>query len=73
MTRKRKISRNFYKRGVIWWIRYLVKGQQVRESSESENREDADRLLKKRLAIPPADSQYCPAEKRLEKTRRRSH
>jgi len=49
MTRKRKISRNFYKRGVIWWIRYSVKGQQVRESSESENREDADRLLKKRL------------------------
>ena len=37
MARKRKINRNIYRRGVIWWIRYSSKGQQVRESSESEN------------------------------------
>lgn len=39
-----------YLRGRIWWIAYYEGGRKVRESSESEKREDASALLRKRLA-----------------------
>src|SRR3989338_4144356 len=38
-----------YQRGQIWWVQYSFRGTQVRESSHSENEQDAKRLLKKRL------------------------
>lgn len=37
-------------RGRIWWIQYSVRGERYRESSGSESRQDAVRLLKRRLA-----------------------
>jgi integrase len=39
-----------YLRKRKWWIRYSVHGVRYRESSESEERADAVRLLKKRIA-----------------------
>jgi hypothetical protein len=38
-----------YLRRRTWWIRYSVRGKRYRESSESENRADAVRLLKARI------------------------
>ena len=35
-------------RGLIWWIQYSRGGKKIRESSGSEKREDALRLLRKR-------------------------
>jgi hypothetical protein len=39
-----------YLRGTIWWIKYYVPGEEKprRESSESNNKQDAVRLLNKR-------------------------
>lgn len=37
-----------FQRGSTWWIMYRRNGKRYRESSGSEIREDADRLLKKR-------------------------
>jgi hypothetical protein len=37
------------KTSAIWWVRYHHRGKLYRESSESENRADAVRLLKHRL------------------------
>jgi hypothetical protein len=37
-----------YLRRRTWWIRYSVRRKRYRESSESENRADAVRLLKAR-------------------------
>ena len=39
-----------YLRGNTWWIRYSFRGRRIRESSHSENRVDAARLLRKRLS-----------------------
>ena len=38
-----------------WWIRYSVRGKQFRESSGSEDRKVAERLLKRRLQEVAAD------------------
>jgi hypothetical protein len=38
-----------YKRGRIYWISYHYKGREYRESSGSDNRENASGLLAKRL------------------------
>ena len=35
--------------GRIWWIQYYVRGQQVRESSHSDRKPAAERLLRQRL------------------------
>jgi hypothetical protein len=57
-----------YQRGKIakiWWIQYSVNGKRYRESSKSENRADAVRLLKKRHT---AIAQGKPVGARVEKT-----
>src|SRR5207249_4401130 len=36
-------------RGRMWWIKFHVNGQAVRESSESTKESDANKLLKRRL------------------------
>jgi integrase len=36
-------------RGLVWWIQYSINGHKIRESSGSEKREDAVKLLHKRL------------------------
>ena len=38
-----------YLRGTIWWIRYGHRGQEYRESSESESETVARRLLNARI------------------------
>jgi integrase len=38
-----------YSRGRIWWIRYSVRGQRVRESTKSTRENDAIKLLRKRI------------------------
>lgn len=38
-----------YQRGRIWWIKFYYRDQPIRESSNSSDREDADRLLKRRM------------------------
>jgi len=40
---------NVYLRGEIWWVRFSVKGKRMRFSSNSTDRNDALRLLKKKL------------------------
>ena len=42
-------SGSIYKRGRIWWISYYRNGRQYRESSGTDNKTDAARLLRKRL------------------------
>jgi hypothetical protein len=42
-------SGSIYTRGRIFWISYMVRGEQVNESSKSRTRKDADTLLKKRM------------------------
>src|ERR1039457_5959885 len=37
------------KRGKVWWIQVCVHGQRIRQSSESEKWEDADRMRNKLL------------------------
>ena len=44
-----KGSGGLYLRGAIWWIRYSHRGQEFRESSESESETVARRLLTARL------------------------
>ncbi len=38
-----------YRRGRIWWIQFFVYGRQVRESSRSDRKSVAERLLRQRL------------------------
>jgi len=39
-----------YRRGLVWWIQYSARGKLYRESSHSQVRADAARLLRKRVA-----------------------
>jgi len=39
---------NIYERGNVWWIKYYRNGKPYRESSKSEKKVDAKRLLKRR-------------------------
>lgn len=39
---------SLYQRGKIWWIKYYQRGKPIRESSKSESKMVANRLLKKR-------------------------
>lgn len=47
-TRKRGEGR-IWRIGRVWWIQYYVHGQQVRESSHSDRKPIAERLLRQRL------------------------
>ena len=38
-----------FQRGAVLWVQYYVRGKRYRESSESSNRADAVRLLKRRM------------------------
>jgi integrase len=41
---------NVYRRGRVWWVRYHHRGREYRESAHSQERAEALRLLKRRLA-----------------------
>ncbi len=47
--RKKKLADGTVKTLPIWWLKYRRNGQVFRESSESTDRQDAERLLKRRL------------------------
>ena len=44
-----------FQRGKTWWIAYYHRGEKIRESSGSEERKDAEKLLKRRLKEVGAD------------------
>lgn len=47
---RRKIETgSVYPRGRIWWIKFHCRHHALRESSHSVGREDAERLLKRRM------------------------
>lgn len=62
--RKRGEART-WQRGRLWWVQYYANGVQHRESSHSEEREVAERLLRKRQAEIEADTFLGPAARRL--------
>jgi len=44
-----------FQRGKTWWIAYYHRGEKIRESSGSEERKDAEKLLKRLLKEVGAD------------------
>jgi integrase len=48
--RRERGTGRIWQDGAIWWIQYYVHGQQVRESSGSEKKTVAEKLLEKRLS-----------------------
>jgi len=51
--------------GRIWWIQYYVHGRQVRESSHSDRKLTAERLLRQRLGEAAAGIASPPASTRV--------
>lgn len=51
MERRPQGTGSIYRRGKIWHIQYFRHGQRQRESSGSTEREDAERLLHRRLGL----------------------
>jgi integrase len=49
MARRPQGTGSIFQRGKIWFIQYFVRGERRRESSHSEDREQAQQLLNKRL------------------------
>jgi len=54
----------WFKRGRLWWIAYYYRGEEKRESSESESESLARKLLKRRLAEIHS-GRFTPDEDRL--------
>ncbi len=48
-SRRQRGEGRIWRRGRIWWVQYFAHGRQVRESSRSDRRPIADRLLRQRL------------------------
>lgn len=49
MSREMRGNGNVYERGNVWWIQYCYRGRVYRESSHKTDRNEALKLLKKRL------------------------
>jgi hypothetical protein len=54
-----------FKRGSIYWVAYNHRGQEHRESSQSENESVARKLLKKRIGEVATGQFIGPNEERL--------
>lgn len=58
MTRKHRTG-NLYRRGNVWWLRYMVEGKTVYESLHCTSREDAEkerkRIMRPLMAADKAD------------------
>ena len=65
VIRRKRGEARIWLRGRMWWIQYYANGIQHRESSQSEDREDAERQLAKRRAEIDADTFIGPAARRL--------
>jgi hypothetical protein len=63
--RRKRGEARIWPRGRIFWIQYYANGIQHCETSHSERREDAERLLSKRLAEIDTDTFVGPAARRL--------
>lgn len=50
MMRRTAGTGGVFQRGAVWWLRYSYRGRKIRESSGSERRGDAVKLLRRRLA-----------------------
>jgi integrase len=50
MKRRQYRTGRIFLRGSTWWIQYQKNGRRVRESSESDNRKVADRMLRDKMA-----------------------
>ncbi len=48
-SRRQRGEGRLWRRGRIWWIQFFARGHQVRESSRSDRRPVAERLLRRRL------------------------
>src|SRR6267143_3402365 len=53
-------GRIFKRGGRVWWIQYYVHGQQVRESSHSDKKAVAEKLLMKRLVAADEGTLTAP-------------
>src|SRR5260370_35420669 len=51
-----------FKRGRVWWIQYYANGQQVRESSRSDKKAVAEKMLMRRLV--EAEAGTVPAREK---------
>jgi integrase len=54
-----------FKRGSIWWVAYWHRGEEIRESSNSDREVQAKRLLRKRLGEIGSGKLIGPAEERV--------
>ena len=54
-----------FKRSTVYWIAYYYRGQEYRESSESESESQARKLLKKRLGEIGSGKLIGPVEERV--------
>jgi integrase len=54
-----------YKRGNIWWVRYSVRGEEFRESTGSEHKSDALKMLKLRFQEVGRGRFIGPSQERL--------
>ena len=54
-----------FKRGSVYWVAYYHRGEEHRESSRSENENQARKLLKQRLGEMSRGHLIGPSEERL--------
>jgi hypothetical protein len=57
-------GRLFKRGGSVWWIQYYVHGQQVRESSRSDKKAVAEKLLMRRLIAADDGTLTAPVRER---------
>src|SRR5207253_2897771 len=49
LVERKRGDGGIYQRGDVWWIRYSHRGKEIRESSESTDKTNAEKLLQKRI------------------------
>lgn len=64
-TMRRRGEGRIWQIGRIWWIQYYVHGRQIRESSHSDRKPAAERLLRQRLVEAVAGIALSPSITRV--------
>jgi hypothetical protein len=54
-----------FKRGSVWWVAYYHRGEEIRESSNSDREVQAKRLLRKRLGEMGRGKLIGPSEEKV--------